>query len=142
MNVKRLFLGGVASGAVMWLLESLASQLYAHDMLTALRAHELALDVMGSAWFWSVVIALLIGLTMAFMYAAMRSRFGPGPKTATLVASVLWLGGYVPALIGYDMIGLYPRRLVMQWAIVGWGEMVVGCIVGAWIYREAAPAAQ
>lgn len=142
MNANRLLMGGVASGAVMWLLESLASQMYQNDMLTALRSHELALDVMGSAWFWSVVIALLIGLTMSFMYVAMRSRFGPGPRTATLVASVLWLGGYVPALIGYDMIGLYPRRLLMQWGIVGWGEMVVGCIVSAWIYREATPAAQ
>jgi hypothetical protein len=142
MNVWRLLLGGVASGAAMWLLETLASQMYANAMLSALRAHELALDVMGSAWFWSVVIALLIGLTMSFMYVAMRTRFGPGPRTAALVASVLWLGGYVPALIGYEMIGLYPRRLLLQWGIVGWGEMVVGCIVGAWIYREATPAAQ
>jgi hypothetical protein len=140
MNVWRLLLGGVASGAAMWLLETLASQMYANAMLSALRAHELALDVMGSAWFWSVVIALLIGLTMSFMYVAMRTRFGPGPRTAALVASVLWLGGYVPALIGYEMIGLYPRRLLLQWGIVGWAEMVAGCILGAWIYREAPPA--
>ena len=141
MNVYRLLLGGVASSAVMWLLEALASQLYENQMLTALRTHELALDIMGSAWFWSVVIALLIGLTMSFMYVAMRNRFGPGPRTATLAASVLWLGGYVPALIGYDMIGLYGRRLLLQWGIVGWFEMVIGGIGGAWIYREAKPAA-
>ncbi len=140
MTVKRLLLGGMASGAVMWLLESLVSQLYLTEMQTALRSHNLALNITASGWFWSVMIALLIGLTMAFMYVAARSRFGPGPKTAALVAFVLWLGGYVPSLIGYDMIGIYSRRLLALWGVVGLGEMILGCIVGAWIYREATPA--
>ncbi len=140
MNVNRLLLGGVASGAVMWLLESLVSQLYLNEMHTALQSHNLALDVTVSAWFWSVLIALLIGLTMSFMYVAARTRFGSGPKTAALVALTLWLGGYVPSLIGYDMIGIYSRRLLTMWGVVGLGEMILGCIVGAWIYREATPA--
>ncbi|HEV8363163.1 MAG TPA: hypothetical protein VGQ52_06575 [Gemmatimonadaceae bacterium] len=141
MNVPRLLLGGVASGAVMWLLEGLVSQMYLGQMQTALRSHNLALNVTVSAWFWSVMIALLIGLTMEFMYVAARDRFGRGPKTAARVAVVLWLGGYVPSLIGYDMIELYPRRLLLLWGIVGLGEMIAGSVVGAWIYREAQPTA-
>jgi len=140
MNVRRLLLGGVASGAVMWLLEGLVSQMYLGQMQTALRGHNLAMNVTVSAWFWSVMIALLIGLTMEFMYVAARDRFGRGPTTAARVAFVLWLGGYVPSLIGYDMIELYPRRLLLLWGIVGLGEMIAGSVVGAWIYREAPPA--
>jgi hypothetical protein len=141
MNVRRLLLGGVASGAVMWLLEGLVSQMYLGQMHTALRSHNLALNVTVSAWFWSVMIVLVIGLTMEFMYVAARDRFGRGPTTAARVAFLLWLGGYVPSLIGYDVIELYPRRLLLLWGIVGLGEMIAGSVVGAWIYREAAPAA-
>lgn len=139
MNVPRLLLGGASSAAVMWLLEGLASQIYLNEMQSALRVHNLALEYSLGLWFWSVMIALLIGLTMAFMYAAMRVRLGPGPRTAVLAAFSLWLGGYVPYLIGYHMIGIYSQRLLLQWGVVGLGEMMLGSVVGAWIYREAKP---
>jgi len=52
------------------------------------------------------------------------------------VAVVLWLGGYVPSLIGYDMIKLFPRTMLYQWGLVGLLEMIIAAVVGAWIYRE------
>ena len=52
------------------------------------------------------------------------------------MAVVLWLGGYVPSLIGYDMIKLFPRTMLYQWGLVGLLEMIIAAVVGAWIYRE------
>lgn len=122
----------------MWLLEGLASQLYLSNMQSALRVHNLALRYSASLWFWSIAIVLLVGLTMAFMYVAMCSRFGRGPRTALLAALTLWLGGYVPYLIGYQIIGLYSPRLLVQWGVVGLAEMMLGSLVSARIYRDRA----
>ena len=137
INIKRLLLGGVVAAVALWLLESGASFLYLGKMQNALLAHEIELEPSFALTVKSVVIALLTGLTMLFFYAAARPRFGPGPKTVLIVTIVLWLGGYVPALIGYDMIGIYPRRLLYQWGLVGLGEMIIACNLGAWLYRES-----
>ncbi|HJU74844.1 MAG TPA: hypothetical protein VJ717_13965, partial [Gemmatimonadaceae bacterium] len=80
-----------------------------------------------------------IGLTLVFFYAAVRPRLGSGARPATVVAIALWLGGYVPALVGYEMIKLYPRTLLYVWGLVGLLEMVIASVTGAWIYREAKP---
>ena len=137
INIKRLLLGGVVAAMALWLLESGASFLYLGKMQNALLAHEIVLEPSFALTVKSVVIALLTGLTMLFFYAAARPRFGPGPKTVLIVTIVFWLGGYVPALIGYDMIGIYPRRLLYQWGLVGLGEMIIACNLGAWLYRES-----
>ena len=139
MNWRRVLLGGGVAGALLWLLESVVSQRYLNSMQTALRAHGLFIEPSARLWFLSILIALLVGLTMVFVYAAVRPRFGPGPRTATIVAVVLWLGGYVPALIGFDMIDLFPRTLLYVWGLVGLLEMILANFVGAWVYREAPP---
>jgi hypothetical protein len=83
------------------------------------------------------VVSLIVGLTLVFLYAAVRPRFGPGPKTATLVAVVLWISSTLLSLIGYDMIGLYPKTMLTLWGLVGLIEMLVAAHVGGWIYRES-----
>jgi hypothetical protein len=83
-----------------------------------------------------VAISLLVGLTLVFFYAAARPRFGPGPKTAIIVAVVLWFGGYLINIVGYGMVGLYPTSMLAIWAVQGLVEMVIAALVGGWIYRE------
>lgn len=137
INVKRLLLAGAVVGVLLWLLEAAASMIYLDDMRIALQAHSLGLQMKSSTWLASLAGFLLFGLTLVFMYVAMRPRFGPGPKTATIAAVTLWLGGYVTSLIGYDQIALYPRSLLYLWGVVGLLQLIIGSIVGAWIYREA-----
>ncbi|MGQ0537338.1 MAG: hypothetical protein ACT4R6_00195 [Gemmatimonadaceae bacterium] len=137
INTNRWLLGGIAAGVLLWLLEGAASQLYMEDMQTALAARNISLQMTAGVWIWSVVVSLMLGLALVFLYAAARPRFGPGPRTAAIVAFALWVGGYVPSLIGYNMIGLYPNNLLVLWAVVGLVQLIVAGIVGAWLYREA-----
>jgi hypothetical protein len=136
INLNRLLLGGVVVGVLLWFLEAAASMIYLDEMRMALQAHSLVLQMKSSTWLASLAGFLLFGLTLIFIYVAMRPRFGPGPKTAIIAAVALWLGGYVTSLIGYDQIALYPRSLLYLWGIVGLVQMIIGSIVGAWIYRE------
>jgi len=85
----------------------------------------------------SILVSLIVGLTIVFFYAVGRSRFGPGPKTAVIIAVVLWIGGYLVSLIGYHMVGLYSGHLLIHWGLIGLVEMIIAALVGGWIYREA-----
>jgi hypothetical protein len=97
----------------------------------------MSMELSAGVMVLAVVISLIVGLTLVFFYAAARPRFGPGPRTAIIVAVALWFGGWLPSLIGYGMIGLYPTGLLIQWAIVGLVELILAALLGGVIYREA-----
>jgi hypothetical protein len=138
INVNRWLAGGGAAGILIWVLEGLSSMLlYMDEVEAALAAHSMSMELSAGVMVLAVVISLIVGLTLVFFYAAARPRFGPGPRTAIIVAVALWFGGWLPSLIGYGMIGLYPTSLLIQWAIVGLVELVLAALLGGVIYREA-----
>lgn len=138
INVVRWLAGGAAAGAIIWLLEGAASVLYMDDMEATLAAAGLSMDRTPTMWALTVLVSLLTGFVLVFFYAASRPRFGPGPKTAAIVATALWAGGMVVSIIGYHMIGLYPTRMLAMWGAIGLVEWNIATFVGGWIYREAA----
>lgn len=142
INVGRWFAGGIVAGIVVWIIEGLASMIYMDETVAALDAVGLSMPAMGVGMFvLTILISFLIGLVLVFFYAAARPRFGPGPRTATLVAFIFWMGSYLVSLVGYAMIGLYPPRLLFLWGAISIVEVVAATVVGAWIYREAQPEA-
>lgn len=138
INVGRWIASGVVAAIVVWILEGVASVLYMDDMAAALEAHGLAMEVSAGVMAMSVVISLIIGLTLMFLYVAARPRFGAGPRTAVIVAVALWFGGYLLSLLGYGMLGLYPTGMLVMWGVVGLVELIVAALAGGWVYREAA----
>jgi len=70
INVSRLLIAGVVVAALLWLLESAASGLYLNRMQSVLRTRDLIIEPSLMLTIMSVVIALLIGLTLMFLYAA------------------------------------------------------------------------
>lgn len=136
ISIKRWLLGGIVAGVLMWILEGVASTIYMRDMQTALQAHGLAMEMNAGVFLISVVASLIAGLTLVFFYAAARPRFGPGPKSAVIVAVALWIGGYLLSLLGYQLLGLFPVRMLALWGLVGLTEMIIAALVGGWIYSE------
>lgn len=139
INVGRWILGGIVAGVVVWLLEGVAGLFYMPAMKAALDAHGLAMEMNAGVFVSSILISLIGGLILVFIYALARARFGPGPKTAVTAAITLWTGGYLLSLMGYNMLGLFPSSLLVTWGLVGLLEMIVAALVGGWIYREAQP---
>ena len=137
INVGRWFAGGIAAGILIWLVHGAANMLYMSDIQAAMQAHGLSMEMSASVLVMSLAVSLIAGLALVFFYAAARPRFGPGPKTAVIVAVALWLGGYFLLLVGYEMMELFPTRMLAQWGVVGLVEMILAAILGGWIYREA-----
>jgi len=136
INITRWLAGGVVAGAVIWVLEGASSMLYFDDMQAALQTHGLAMEMTPAVWALTVAVSLILGLALVFFYAAARPRFGPGPKTAAIVAVALWFGSTLLSLLGYHMLNLYPVTMLGTWALVGLIELIVAAMVGGSIYRE------
>jgi hypothetical protein len=86
------------------------------------------------AW---VITMFLLGIALVWLYAAVRPRLGPGPKTALTVGIVAGLITGVPDNLAHAAWGLSGYYLPTMWMV----ERVVGCalgaLVGAWRYKEA-----
>lgn len=136
INTHRWLAGGLAAGVVTWLIEGAASVFYMDDMQAALEAHALSMEMTGATWMLTILVSLIVGLVLIFLYAAMRPRFGPGPRTAILAAVALWCGGTLVSLIGYAMLGMYPTGMLAVWGVIGLVELVIAGVIGGWIYRE------
>jgi hypothetical protein len=137
INIGKWLLGGCVAGAATWILEGLASILYLEEMQAAMAEHSLTIEMNATVFFWSIVVSLIVGLTLVYLYALARTHLGPGPRTAVAVAIALWVGGMVVSLIGYHMIGLYPDSMLVKWGLIGLVELVLAGLAGAWIYTES-----
>jgi hypothetical protein len=136
IHVRRWLAAGTAAGLLRWLLEGASSMLYMPALMASLETHNLAVSTTVTGNMLHAVVSLIAGMTLVFFYAAARPRFGPGPRTAVLVAIAAWAGGYLLALIGYQILGLFPPALLLTWGATGLIEMILAGLVGGWIYRE------
>ncbi len=137
INMGRWIAGGVAAGILIWFIEGAASAFYMSDMEKVLAGHNLKMDMSAGTFAITIIVSLVSGLALVFFYAASRPRFGPGPKTATIIAVAFWLGAVFVSLMGYKMLGLFPTQMLATWGLVGLVEMILASILGAWIYRES-----
>jgi hypothetical protein len=135
INTKRILLGGLAAG----LVSNVSGLLLAHFFLAGdVRALLERLNVqlgLGVALL-HVGMRFAVGLGAVWLYAAIRPRFGPGPRTAALAGLALWLFTYVFSLLGITPYGLYPVSTLVIAAVWGLGELQLAALVGAYLYRE------
>ena len=137
INWKRWFAAGLAAGGVILVVEGVAGTLYEEGMLAALAEHNLTLPTGPTAYAAQIIGCLLTGFALAFFYAAARPRLGPGPRTAVTVALALWLGGVLPMLGAYELIELFPSRMIALWSVIGLVEVTLGALAAGWMYRES-----
>ena len=82
-----------------------------------------------------IIMDLIIGMLLAYTYAAMRPRFGAGPKTAIITALVFWIFASI-LTSNYLMMGMMSRSL---WLTVGFAYLVciiIASLVAGALYSE------
>jgi len=94
----------------------------------------------GSAIATQVVISFIIGMLLVWLYAAIRPRFGPGPKTAVYAALVVWVCGFV-FHIDLLLTGLATTTTYAMASVVALVQLLVSAWVGAMLYKEDAATA-
>jgi hypothetical protein len=84
----------------------------------------------------SVVVSLLAGLVIVFVYVMARARLGPGPRTAVVAGVAFFLGSTLISILGWGMLGLFTGRMLATWAVIGLVEVVAAALLGGYVYKE------
>ncbi len=138
----RVFLGGLVAGVLWWVFEALVhGMLCGQDFMNAMTALGKTKEQMeaGRMHFMALVTvwSLLGGILGVWLYAAIRPRFGPGPKTAMIAGIALWMAAcLLPSLIYYAM-ALWPTKLTSIPLATSFFESIIATTVGASLYKEA-----
>ena len=82
-----------------------------------------------------ITVDFLLGLLIVWTYAAMRPRFGPGPKTALLAAFPLFTAVTL-VLFGFTMMGFFTTSVFVKSTIFSAVNVAIGAVAGAWLYKE------
>ncbi|MBI2957079.1 MAG: hypothetical protein HYY26_07200 [Acidobacteria bacterium] len=138
----RIVLCGMATGMIMMLigLVVLVHALPQTDLAIAVETARAAGRVVESPWRVPLHAFLTFagGIWTMWLYASIRPRYGPGPKTAAIAGFALWV---ISALrdISWVSIGLMPFGLssLMAPVPVGLPIAIVAAVAGAWAFEAS-----
>lgn len=89
------------------------------------------------------VLGFAYGIFTVWLYAAIRPRYGAGPKTAVCAGLAVWVAGLlIPNFALMGVTGLFPSSLTVMTTLGGIVEGVAGALAGAALYKESAVSAQ
>jgi hypothetical protein len=138
---SRVILGGLAAGVVVNVFEYLLNgvllaQSWAAAMGSLNRPEGFSSVQVVAFNVWG----FLMGIGAVWLYASIRDHYGPGIRTALCAGVAVWAIGYAFGMIPSMALHMFPRRLMTYGVLMGLFEMAAGTVLGAWIYRPAAPA--
>ena len=140
INLNRVMLGGLIAAVVFvvveFVIEGIARVTFNVNEGTALRE---ALNVAPGGVVYhvtSVVYLLVVCMLFVWVYAALRPRFGAGPRTALITTAIVMLAGL---LVGVNMVnlGILPVNIVLMSLVFNLIELPLALLVGAAVYKEA-----
>ena len=137
INFGRVLLGGLVAGLILnigeWLLNDkvLATQMAEFFRRCGFPKPGVNFIVIA------VVITFGLGIVIVLGYAAIRPRFGAGPKTAIIAGLFAWFGVVVYGTVIATGLGMEPTNvaaIVLGWELV---EYLLAALIGAALYKEA-----
>jgi hypothetical protein len=138
INWRRVLMGGLLAGVTVNVLGYGAWFLF---LGTRWRA---ALEALGRPLHESLASILVgiisyfvLGILAVWLYALIRPRCGPGPKTAMLGGFAIWLlSGLLPTI--WWGPGLFSARLLTIDVLTYLVIVLVATVLGGWLYKEEA----
>jgi hypothetical protein len=136
INTRRVILGGLVAGLIAnafdFVITTFLMATEFDSMLARINVSEEAVQ----EWIPIFAIADFVwGLLLVFAYAAVRPRFGAGPRTAVISSIMLWLVIAIFALLLLAM-GLHSLQSYLKSSTLYLISAVVSSLVGAALYRE------
>jgi hypothetical protein len=139
INTSKLVVGGVAASVAnlalgflvfgMWLGPKMNAEMDAVIPGVSAKMSGSSNMTMG------LLSQVIIGFVLVWTYAAMRPRFGPGPKTAALAALPVWLSG-LTFYAGFMGMGLMSMNMYLTGACAALVINIIAANAGAFLYKE------
>jgi hypothetical protein len=136
INYGRVGLGGLVAGLVLNIGEFILNELILADRWIALlEAYNLRTPTVGVTLSYAGLL-FVFGIGIVYLYAAIRPRYGPGPKTAMCAGLIVWFFVWLLAFGSAILFGILSATLVVVTVIWGLVEVPLAAVAGAWLYRE------
>jgi hypothetical protein len=143
-NMARVILGGIVAGIVLNILGYIVDGILLAPQWTA------GMTALGKAGDFSInqivgfnILGFCYGVALVWLYAAMRPRYGAGPKTAVSAGLALWVASTLLPNIGFMGVnGLFPASLTIMTTAAGIVEFVAAALAGAAVYKEGTESAR
>ena len=138
LNASKVIVGGLAAGLVMNIIDAITNGFLLAErwkVETEVLNPGLIAKAASGTWGW-VIVDFILGILIVWVYAAIRPRFGPGPRTAVTAALVIWLSAHV-AYASYAFMGYYSWSLIFASSVGGLVAAMAGGYLGARLYTEA-----
>ena len=134
INWGRVVLCGIVAGLAWTVLSSIVTAFFARDFVAAVPGGRLSAPSLGLVAFLFIV-NLVMGIWAMWLYAAIRPRYGPGPKTAVLTGFSWWV---ISSLIDatWGSFGFVAPKAILAPMAASLPAIIVAAVVGAWLYRE------
>jgi hypothetical protein len=136
ISLKGVIVGGLVAGLILTVVYYvLWGVVFAKDLAGAFQAIGKT-PPRSPALF--IVLDFLYGVALVYLYAAIRPRYGPGPKTAICAGLIMWVIAVLLRELGEVPFGIVPLRLSLVGTVVGLVLMPVAAVAGARFYSEPA----
>ena len=141
MNIGRIVVGGIVAGVIINIAAgvtngALLGQQWKEWSQRVASVNQLPSNGAGMG-FWAAV-SFGLGFVGIWLYAAIRPRFGAGPKTAIIAALVLWFVFWPLVSLEHMALGTVPVGLLTMSAVGGLVGTVVALLAGGALYKESA----
>src|SRR5260370_12230260 len=116
MNIQRIIIGGVVAGIICFVGDGIVHGVLLTSMWQQI-AGTLNLPKGDGGMVWFSLYDLVKGVASVLLYALIRPRLGPGPRTAAIAGLITW-GLCIPLpLAGLLPIHFFRRKFALLWAI-------------------------
>jgi len=138
INVPKVIVGGLVAGVVANVCDTVwGFTVMQPDMMEMAKKFGMSEADMASVsgmlpW---ILVDFVIGLVIVWNYAAIRPRFGPGPRTA-VVAMLPPFIGITAVLYGFTSMGMMTSGAFVKGTLTSLVSGVLASLAGAFFYKE------
>jgi len=133
VNLMQVLRCGLVTGLVWTLLSIALIALVGSDFMALVSGDRLVRPA-GALQTFFILSNIAAGFWTMWLYAAIRPRYGPGPRTALIAALAWWI---IASMQGVKWIVLLGVPLHAAWPMLATlPAIMIATMAGAWGYRE------
>lgn len=136
INWSKVITGGLVAGLIMNISEYILNEPVLGVQMAEVLAERNLPPTSGGAIAAFVALTFALGIFTIWLYAAIRPRYGAGPKTAICAGLAVWFTAYLTPWVFFVGLGFSPLNFAVIGAAWGAVEMIVAPLAGAYLYQE------